>query len=100
MGPGGWWKCEPATSTHTNAVSTVVCPPDPTVARSSIFFEAPKSASLTVPCLSTRMLAPLMSLQDTAMQHTSTTERQDKETTGNTGKTDETIKQVLMLHPC
>jgi hypothetical protein len=31
------------------------------VTRSSIFFEAPKSASLTRPVLSTRMLAPLMS---------------------------------------
>ena len=33
----------------------------PMVARLSIFFEAPKSASLTRPMLSTRMLAPLMS---------------------------------------
>lgn len=39
------------------------CAPEPTVARSSIFFEAPKSASLTVPCLSIRILAPLMSLK-------------------------------------
>lgn len=33
----------------------------PTVTRSSSFLEAPKSASLTSPVLSTRMLAPLMS---------------------------------------
>mmetsp|Transcript_6143 Transcript_6143/g.14823 ORF Transcript_6143/g.14823 Transcript_6143/m.14823 type:complete len:294 (+) Transcript_6143:792-1673(+) len=36
--------------------------PESIVTRFSIFFEAPKSASFTTPELSTRMLAPLMSL--------------------------------------
>jgi hypothetical protein len=59
----------PVPAVHVAALCCTVRPvhslgfiPEPTVARSSIFFEAPKSASLTVPCLSMRMLAPLMSL--------------------------------------